>query len=166
MKKILLSMMLLGAISAIVLVATGASFSDTVTSDGNTFTAGTLYLSVDGNCGPAPDAQPRTSGATVCSRGVSFSASGIKPGDPATTKAIVIKNVGSIAGSLTSTQTVSYSDSTNCGAANWTISSAPAVTALAAGASTTYNASVQLNAAAGNGCQGQSATVNMSFSIS
>lgn len=165
-RTIFLSLLMIGAVAAIVTAATTASFSDTVTSNGNTFVAGTLFLSVDGNCGVSPDAQARTSGATTCSRGVSFSASNIKPGDSATTKAIVVKNAGSIAGTLVTTQTVSYSDGTNCGASNWTISSAPASTPLAAGGQTTYNASVQLLSSAGNGCQGQSATVNLSFAIS
>lgn len=164
-RSIFLSLLMIGAIAALLTAATSASFSDAVTSDSNTFTAGTLFLSVDANCGPAPDSQPRTAGNTSCSRGVSFSASNIKPGDAATTKAIVVRNEGSVGGTLTTTQTVTYSDGTNCGASNWTISSVPASAGLAAGASTTYNASVQLKSSAGNGCQGQSATVDISFGI-
>lgn len=164
-RSIFLSLLMIGAIAALVTAATSASFSDTVTSEGNTFSAGTLFLSVDANCGLAPDALPRTSGGTSCSRGVSFSASNIKPGDAATTKAIVVRNDGSLGGTLTTVQTVTYSDGTNCGGSNWTISSVPVSASLAAGSSTTYNASVQLKSTAGNGCQGQSATVDISFSI-
>ena len=164
---ILSGILMLGSLGAMYGFASGASFSDVVTSNGNTFAAGTLFLSVDANCGKTPDAQARTSAASSCSRGVSFSASAIKPGDSPTTKAIAVRNDGSIGGTLTTTQTVNYSDGTNCGPTNWSISSPPAPTSLTAnGGNTTYNASVQLLSSAGNGCQGQSATVNLSFSIS
>ena len=46
MKKIILSLAIIGIISAIAIGATTAYFSNTATSTGNTFTAGTLYLEV------------------------------------------------------------------------------------------------------------------------
>lgn len=50
MKRILLSVAVIGAVAAIVVGATTAYFSDTETSQGNTFTAGTLDLKVDNTC--------------------------------------------------------------------------------------------------------------------
>ncbi len=158
--------MTVATVAVLISASTAASFTDSVTSNGNSFTAGTLFLSVDANCGKTPDAQPRTSGSAVCSRGIAFSATNMKPGDPATTKTIPVRNDGSIAGTLTTTQAVVYSDSVNCGAANWTISSPPVAAPLAAAGTTSYAASVQLLASAGNGCQAQSATVNITFALS
>ena len=50
-KRILISLAIIGAVSAIVVGATTAYFSDTETASGNTFTAGTLNLQV-GNDDP------------------------------------------------------------------------------------------------------------------
>lgn len=48
MKRIFVSLSVIAAVGAIVVGATTAYFSDTETSSGNTFTAGTLDLAVDG----------------------------------------------------------------------------------------------------------------------
>ena len=48
MKKIIMSLAMIAAVGAIVVGATGAFFSDTETSTNNTFTAGTIDISVDG----------------------------------------------------------------------------------------------------------------------
>ena len=50
MKKILLSVAVIGVVAAISIGATVAYFSDTETSTGNTFTAGALDLKVDSTC--------------------------------------------------------------------------------------------------------------------
>ena len=50
MRKILISLAIIGAVSAIVVGATTAFFSDTETSSGNTFTAGAIDLKVDNHC--------------------------------------------------------------------------------------------------------------------
>lgn len=47
MKRIILSLALIGVVSAVAVGATRAYFSDTVTISGNTFTAGTLDLKID-----------------------------------------------------------------------------------------------------------------------
>lgn len=47
MKKIILSVAIIGAVAAIVVGATTAYFSDTETSTGNTFTAGTIDIAID-----------------------------------------------------------------------------------------------------------------------
>ena len=48
MKKILISLSIIGAVAAIAISATTAYFSDTETSSGNTFTAGTIDIAVNG----------------------------------------------------------------------------------------------------------------------
>ena len=50
MKKILLSLGTIVIVGALVLGATGAFFSDTETSVGNTFTAGAIDFKVDSEC--------------------------------------------------------------------------------------------------------------------
>src|SRR3989344_3792806 len=47
MKKILLSLSMIAVVGVVVLGATGAFFSDTETSTGNTFTAGAIDLKID-----------------------------------------------------------------------------------------------------------------------
>jgi len=50
MKKILLSLSMIGVLASVVVMSTGAFFSDTETSTGNTFTAGAVDLKVDSKC--------------------------------------------------------------------------------------------------------------------
>ncbi|OGI95305.1 hypothetical protein A3I84_01820 [Candidatus Nomurabacteria bacterium RIFCSPLOWO2_02_FULL_36_8] len=50
MKKILLSLSMIAVVGVVVAGATGAFFSDTETSTGNTFTAGAIDLKVDSQC--------------------------------------------------------------------------------------------------------------------
>jgi len=50
MKKILLSLLSIGAVAVVAVAATGAFFSDTETSQDNTFTAGELDLQIDSEC--------------------------------------------------------------------------------------------------------------------
>jgi predicted ribosomally synthesized peptide with SipW-like signal peptide len=47
-RSILLSLMVIGAVAALITAATSAVFSDEVTSTGNTFTSGTLIINIDG----------------------------------------------------------------------------------------------------------------------
>jgi spore coat-associated protein N len=82
-KKIIISLCVIGAIAAIAVGGTMAYFSDTETSTGNTFTAGTLNLQVS-------DVDPLVDKFTVTD---------VKPGDSGN-KDWVLKNTGSIAGSL------------------------------------------------------------------
>ncbi len=69
MKKIVFSLAIIAAVGAVVVGATTAYFSDTETSTGNTFAAGTLNLTVDGNDGAntlkftVTDANPGASGS-------------------------------------------------------------------------------------------------------
>jgi len=82
-KKILISLSVIGVVAAIAIGGTVAYFSDTETSTGNTFTAGTLNLTVNDKDG----------------ENVSFSFSNLKPGSQPKVK-YTIKNTGSIAGFL------------------------------------------------------------------
>ena len=50
MKKIILSLAMIAAMAALAVGATTAYFSDTETSEGNTFTAGAIDLKIDSNC--------------------------------------------------------------------------------------------------------------------
>ena len=50
MKKILLSLLSIGAVAGVAVLATGAFFSDSETSYDNTFTAGAIDLKVDSEC--------------------------------------------------------------------------------------------------------------------
>ncbi len=50
MKKLLTSLSIIAAVAVVVVGATGAFFSDTETSNGNTFTAGKLDLKIDSTC--------------------------------------------------------------------------------------------------------------------
>src|SRR5215510_8067341 len=100
-RSILLSFLVLGAVAAMISAATSATFSDSVTSNGNTAAAGTLFLSVDGNCGKAGDTQARTKGAdSACVRGTAATFTNMKPGASAQTKNFSIRNDGSLPGTL------------------------------------------------------------------
>lgn len=85
MKRILFSLMVIGVVSAFLGGGIYAAFSDTETSTGNTFTAGTLNLKVG-------SADPTTETITVGS---------LKPGDTGNAGSWLTRNDGSIAGTLT-----------------------------------------------------------------
>ena len=83
MKRILISLMTVALVSALIGGGVYAYFSDTETSTGNTFTAGTLDLNLDGG------------NINV----VKFTVSDVKPGDSGG-GSWTVANVGSIAGYL------------------------------------------------------------------
>lgn len=83
MKRILLSLVMIFAVSSIVVGATKANYYDRETSDGNTFTAGSLDLNLDG-------------GNTNV---VKFNVNNMRPGNQPTGK-YLLKNVGTINGIL------------------------------------------------------------------
>lgn len=82
MKKILLSISVLAFVGAVVAGATGAFFSDTETSTGNTFTAGAIDLKVDNQSYYNSSTSPNTSWSI---RDLTvekfFNFSDVKPGD-------------------------------------------------------------------------------------
>ena len=171
-KSILLSLMVIGAVAALIATSTMASFSDEVTSDDNSFTAGTIFLSVDDNCGSedaeaplASESQDRTAGSdTVCARGAALTISAMKPGDAASTHTFDIRNDGSIAGLLDVTVTATPTGTCAVGS-DWLVSANVVNQALAAGGTTTYALSVTLDSSAGNECQGESLDVDILFRI-
>jgi predicted ribosomally synthesized peptide with SipW-like signal peptide len=95
MRKLLFSFLVLGITSVLAIGATTAYFSDTEISSGNTFTAGTLQLDVNG----------------VSVANESYTFSNIKPGDSAGWEGVTspwvpglkwtVKNTGSLDGTLT-----------------------------------------------------------------
>lgn len=86
MKRILTSLLVLVAVLVPTVSATLSVFSDTETSTGNTFTAGTLDLEVDGGNDPL---------------GAKFSASNMVPGQKYHAGTVTLSNVGSVDGVLT-----------------------------------------------------------------
>jgi predicted ribosomally synthesized peptide with SipW-like signal peptide len=81
-KKLLASIVVIGILAFAIGWGTYSYFSDTETSSGNTFSAGTLDLKVDSKDDPL---------------GVYFSVSDVKPGDSGS-KNIVLSNSGTLAG--------------------------------------------------------------------
>lgn len=84
MKRILLSLVMLGATSILAIGATTAFFSDTEISSGNTITAGTLDLKLDGVDNPTT---------------AKFDITNAKPEDQPK-RTFILKNAGSILGHL------------------------------------------------------------------
>lgn len=82
MKKILLSVSALAFVGAVVVGATGAFFSDTETSTGNTFTAGVIDLKIDNTSYYNSSTSPKTSWTTSdLTDQKFFNFSDVKPGD-------------------------------------------------------------------------------------
>jgi predicted ribosomally synthesized peptide with SipW-like signal peptide len=91
-KKILLSLMVIGLVAALAGAGLYAIFSDTETSTGNTFTAGTLDLKVGG----------QDDGGTVAH----YTLSNMKPGDDTGYYKWVLKNAGTLPGKVSVTFSV------------------------------------------------------------
>ena len=88
MRKILLSLLTVSAVAVVAVVATGAFFSDTETSAGNTFVAGSVDLLVDNNCTyngqPCPEPTGIETSWDETDLGVQhkfFNFTDVKPGD-------------------------------------------------------------------------------------
>ncbi len=89
MKRIIISLSIIGAAAAIAIGATSSYFSDTETSSGNTFTAGAIDLQIDNTCTydgvacPEPTGVQTSWGLTDLQNGVHkfFDFADIKPGD-------------------------------------------------------------------------------------
>jgi predicted ribosomally synthesized peptide with SipW-like signal peptide len=167
-RSILLSLLVIGAVAALITAATAADFSDEVTSDGNTFATGTLLLSVDDHCGAGDTTGQRTTGGSPCdadSHVVTVTADGFKPGDTKTWD-FSVTNDGTVAGALTTFPTPTY-PSLDCDAADFTIgtSNPAAGDNLIAGEATTVTLSVKMKSTAGNECQGVTLTVDVTFDL-
>jgi predicted ribosomally synthesized peptide with SipW-like signal peptide len=94
-KKILVSVFFIGLLALVVGWGTYALFSDTETSSGNTFTAGTLDLTVDGQDDPNV---------------VHITVSNMKPGDDTGYYKWVLKNIGTLSGKVSVTFSVMTND--------------------------------------------------------
>src|SRR3989338_299350 len=84
MKKIIISASMITAVAVIVIGATGAFFSDTETSTGNTFTAGAIDLKIDSTAtynGETVEAATWTEKDLVPTADKFFNFADIKPGD-------------------------------------------------------------------------------------
>lgn len=97
MNKILLSLVTISLVSVVAVGATRAYFSDTETSTGNSFTAGTLDLNLDG----------------ANTNVVKFSLTNLVPGNSGTGY-WTIKNVGNINGYLDLESKTVVNDDNNC----------------------------------------------------
>jgi spore coat-associated protein N len=82
-KKMLLSVLIIGVVATVAGAGTWAAFSDSETSDGNTFTAGTLDLKLNG-----------LDGIT------GFSIGDVAPNAQGNAGTITVKNAGTISGNL------------------------------------------------------------------
>lgn len=87
MRKILLGLLTAGAVGGVAMFATGAFFSDTETSTGNTFQAGALDLKISNTCHYYKDGQDVGCGANSnwtakdLTNEVFFNFADLKPGD-------------------------------------------------------------------------------------
>ena len=168
-------------LAAMTIGATGARFTDSATSTANTFTTGTLDLKLADNNESASNAV--TSSITV---------GGLRPGDTATDKPIVVSNSGTLAMKYTMATTIAAASAVNLEttASNLTVTillgsggscgsvaaivgqAATALSAsiistartLAAGASETLCFRVAMPTGAANNVQGASATATFTFS--
>jgi predicted ribosomally synthesized peptide with SipW-like signal peptide len=100
MLRIVKSFLTIAIVAAIAVGATGAYFSDEVTSDGNTFTAGTLELNVDGTHNNV----------------VKFTPTNLKPGSQPK-GSYTVANIGSINGYLDIENIVITDTENGCNAA-------------------------------------------------
>src|SRR5438874_7697143 len=102
MKKLLLSVLVVGAATSIVSVGTFATFTAETTNSGNTFATGTLVLSDKVGTGTAclstaGGATDTNANTTTCD--TAFALATKKPGDADTSAHLAIFNDGSLAGS-------------------------------------------------------------------
>ena len=182
-RSILISMLVIGVVAALIAAATTATFSDQVTSNGNTFKAGTLYMSVDSQCDRAgqtsvgnfgtDNATPTPTGGRdagndePCSlTDAHFTATGMYPG-ASVNRDYPVSNLGSLKGDLTVTSTVTTDGGTACDGSNFTVDLTNGTQTIAGGTAATPAPNVKLTMkdTAGNACQGVTATVNLVFHL-
>lgn len=166
------NLLIIAAVAAVVVTAATAAFTDQAVLGGNTFQAGTLYMSVDGECddreyGGGGAGGAGVDGNTGCELTGAVTATALKPGDPATEHEFVIVNEGSLAGTLSATPSALVDeDHAACALSFWTVVTGPlSETALAPAAQATYPVSVALNGDAPNACQGATLTLTITFDL-
>lgn len=173
-RSILLSLMVIGAVAALITAATSATFTDQVTSTANTFTAGTVNLTADGNC---PDAGT-TTGCSYSAVNFTMPAGGLMPGQ-SVHHDYTIANAGSLNFTYATTTTPHAPGS---GANIWTCNSSAVSVVVTggddaagggsingSGATTgsktpdTVTVTVSMPLAADNSCQGATGTLDVVF---
>jgi predicted ribosomally synthesized peptide with SipW-like signal peptide len=172
-RSILLSLLVIGAVAALITAATAASFTDEVTSNGNTFTAGTVNLSADTLCKNEPVVGNPIGGP--CNIGiVTFTGAGnLKPGDSVYHE-FTVANEGSLGFSYATTIVNKSGDIFACDSPNYaTVTITGGGTAhplgagtgsiAASGSSQTVRVTVELPPAAGNDCQGDTGQFDVKF---
>jgi len=172
-RSILLSLLVIGAVAALITAATAASFTDEVTSNGNTFTAGTVNLSADTLCKNEPAVGNPIGGP--CNIGtVTFTGAGnLKPGD-SVYHDFTVANEGSL-GFTYATTIVNLSGAiftcdgtypvtvtiTGGGTAHPLGNGTGSIASLAS--SQTVRVTVAMPADAGNGCQAKTGQFDVRF---
>jgi predicted ribosomally synthesized peptide with SipW-like signal peptide len=169
-KSILLSLLVIGVVASLVVASSGAVFSDTVTSSGNTFTTGHVDLTVDTLCdeAAAPYGGPCDIG-TVAFSGTPLN---LKPGD-SVSHDFVIANSGSLGFTYVTTPSTTGAlwtcDATDPPTVTVSVTANGAdgtpltIPSSAAAQNETVRVVVALPAAAGNGCQGVSGALTLTF---
>lgn len=168
-RSILLSLLVIGAVAAMITAVTTATFTDQVVSEGNQVQAAIIQIAVDGDsCARgtgATDLDNNAAGDGTCQTTAGgFTASTLLPGE-SDEYTFEVENVGNRSGDLSVTiSNVVYTPAA-CGASNWDISvtSGAPVTALAAGASTNVTVEAALLSTAGNVCQNASVEFDVVF---
>ena len=157
---------------------TTASFSDQVSSNGNTFKAGTLELNIGSLCSAGRTYGGVTGnvgvdGNTGCSvtGGATYSpvTTAMKPGD-SSSATYSVKNIGSLSGTLsvgTSSWSVTTAGKGTCtvSASNFTISSTYSATSVAAGATASVPVTGAVPTTSADGCQGATVTASVPFQM-
>lgn len=179
-KSIFLSLAIIGVAATMITAATSAVFTDQVVSTSNQMTAGTLFLSVDGNCGTGDSPTARTDGSggagggTACADSFTWTetVTNMKIGDTAS-HTFTIVNDGSLAGTLTATPTFSAETPADCFSFTTTTLGSGSLAASNGGTTdeTTYALVVTLDASGAvdppldNDCQAATATVEVTFNL-
>jgi predicted ribosomally synthesized peptide with SipW-like signal peptide len=166
-RSILLSMLVIGAVAAMITAVTTATFTDQVVSEANEVQAGIIQISVDGDsCSRstgATDTDNNADGDGTCKTVAGgFTATKLLPGesDEYTFK---VENVGNRTGDLTvSIGTPTYTPAA-CGASNWDISIDDSTHTIAAGGSVNVKVTAELVSTAGNACQNASVEFDVVF---
>lgn len=181
LKALTTGMFAIAAIAVAVMAgagATTASFSDRVTSNGNTFKAGTLQLQMGStacaNPGnrtyggvPGNPGVDGNSGCTVAGGATYSSSTAMKPGDTSSAT-YSIKNIGSLSGTL-SVGTTSWSVTTagkgtcTVSPSNFTISSTYNPTSVGATSTASVPVTGSVPTSSADGCQGTTFTASVPF---
>lgn len=166
------NILIVAAIAAVVVTAATAAFTDQSVVNGNTFQAGTLLMSVDGQCADRESGGGGSGGAgadgnTGCELSGVVTAGPLAPGDLPTEHSFVIVNEGSLPGTLSATPSATVDiDHPGCALSEWTvITGALSETALGPGEQAFFPVSVALNGDAPNACQGATLTLAVTFDL-